>query len=82
MRSSARPSGRARANWLPFAPRAITLLDVIEHFPGDLATRLRPWVDSLPARVERIAIKVPVRDGLLFSMARSILVCPEELGYA
>jgi SAM-dependent methyltransferase len=54
---------------LPFVPRAITLLDVIEHFPGDLATRLRPWVDSLPAGVELIVIKVPVRDGMLFSMA-------------
>jgi SAM-dependent methyltransferase len=56
---------------LPFVPRAITLLDVIEHFPGDLATRLRPWIDALPAGVELIAIKVPVRDGLLFSMARA-----------
>jgi SAM-dependent methyltransferase len=54
---------------LPFVPKAITLLDVIEHFPGDLAARLRPWVEALPSGVELLAIKVPVRDGLLFSMA-------------
>jgi SAM-dependent methyltransferase len=64
-----RPFEKLDLGQLPFVPRAITLLDVIEHFPGDLATRLRPWVDALPAGVELIAIKVPVRDGLLFSMA-------------
>jgi SAM-dependent methyltransferase len=56
---------------LPFTPEAITLLDVIEHFSGDIATRLRAWIAGLPPRVRTIVIKVPMRDGLLFSLANA-----------
>jgi SAM-dependent methyltransferase len=54
---------------LPFIPEAITFLDVIEHFPGDLGARLGRFVRELPAAVRFIVIKVPVREGLLFSLA-------------
>jgi SAM-dependent methyltransferase len=54
---------------LPFIPEVITFLDVIEHFPGDLGARLGPFVRGLPANVRFIVFKVPVRDGLLFSLA-------------
>jgi SAM-dependent methyltransferase len=54
---------------LPFIPEAITFLDVIEHFPGDLGARLGRFVRGLPAAVRFIVFKVPVRDGLLFSLA-------------
>jgi SAM-dependent methyltransferase len=54
---------------LPFVPEAITFLDVIEHFPGDLGARLGRFVRGLPAAVRFIVFKVPVRDGLLFTLA-------------
>ena len=54
---------------LPFLPEAITFLDVIEHFSGDLAQRLGRWLGDLPRDVRFIVFKVPVRDGLLFSVA-------------
>jgi SAM-dependent methyltransferase len=54
---------------LPFIPEAISFLDVIEHFPGDLAARLGRFVRALPSGVRFLVFKVPVRDGLLFSLA-------------
>lgn len=54
---------------LPFIPEVITFLDVIEHFPGDLGARLGRFVRALPPAVRFIVFKVPVRDGLLFSLA-------------
>ncbi|HTV24042.1 MAG TPA: methyltransferase domain-containing protein [Polyangiaceae bacterium] len=54
---------------LPFIPEAITFLDVIEHFQGDLGARLDRFVRGLPAAVRFLVFKVPVRDGLLFSLA-------------
>jgi SAM-dependent methyltransferase len=54
---------------LPFVPEVITFLDVIEHFSGDLAERLGRWLQGLPPEVRLIVLKVPVRDGLLFSLA-------------
>lgn len=54
---------------LPFIPEALTFLDVIEHFPGDLGPRLEKFVRALPGGVRFLVFKVPVRDGLLFSLA-------------
>ena len=54
---------------LPFVPQVITLLDVVEHFSGDLGARLARWLEALPGGVLYIGIKVPMRDGLLFSIA-------------
>jgi len=54
---------------LPFVPQVITLLDVVEHFPGDIGARLARWLEALPDGVLYVGIKVPVRDGLLFSIA-------------
>jgi SAM-dependent methyltransferase len=54
---------------LPFAPRVLTLLDVIEHFPP---TELRPRIDALlralPS-VQIVVVKVPVSSGPLHASA-------------
>ena len=54
---------------LPFAPRVLTLLDVIEHFPP---TELRPRIDrllrALPS-VQIVVVKVPVSSGPLYASA-------------
>lgn len=54
---------------LPFIPEAITFLDVIEHFPGNLGARLDSFSRRLPRGVRFLVFKVPVRDGLMFSLA-------------
>lgn len=54
---------------LPFVPRAISFLDVIEHFPGDLVETFRPWIRDLPPQTELLVFKVPVRQGILFRAA-------------
>ncbi|MEY2932570.1 MAG: hypothetical protein RL033_3319 [Pseudomonadota bacterium] len=63
------PFERLDFTQLGFTPDVISFLDVIEHFPGDLATRLKPWVQRLPASVRWLVFKVPVSDGLMFGMA-------------
>lgn len=63
------PFERLDLSALPFIPEAITFLDVIEHFPGDLGARLQRFVHGLPSAVRFLVFKVPVRDGLLFSLA-------------
>lgn len=54
---------------LGFVPEVISLLDVVEHFAGDLQRRLAPWIERLPSGVRYLVVKVPVQDGLLFSLA-------------
>lgn len=54
---------------LDFVPDTICFLDVLEHFAGDLSVRLSPWLRQLPSDVQRVVIKVPVHDGLLFGIA-------------
>jgi SAM-dependent methyltransferase len=66
---AALPFERLQLSELGFVPEVISFLDVLEHFSGNLAQRLRPWFDALPPSVRRIVIKVPVRDGLLFALA-------------
>lgn len=63
------PFEKLDLSMLPFVPEAITFLDVIEHFPGDLGARLERFVRRLPRAVRFLVFKVPVRDGLLFSLA-------------
>jgi len=63
------PFERLELSALPFMPEALTFLDVIEHFPGDLGARLGRFVRGLPSAVRFVVFKVPVRDGLLFSLA-------------
>ena len=55
---------------LQFKPEVVTFLDVLEHFEGDLGARLAAWMRRLPSSVRLLVFKVPVRDGLLFSLAR------------
>ena len=54
---------------LGFDPEVITFLDVIEHFSGDLTQRLAAWLERLPSAARVLVFKVPVREGLLFSIA-------------
>jgi hypothetical protein len=56
---------------LPFAPHVVSLLDVLEHFPGAQAeAAIRRIVGEL-SDLKRIVIKVPVSDGVLFRTARA-----------
>jgi hypothetical protein len=59
---------------LPFRPRILTLLDVVEHFTPD---RLRPTMASillgLQPGLELVVIKVPDAGGLLYRTARLLL---------
>jgi Zn ribbon nucleic-acid-binding protein len=54
---------------LGFDPEVITFLDVIEHFSGDLTQRLTTWLERLPSATRMLVFKVPMREGLLFSIA-------------
>jgi hypothetical protein len=61
----------AIAGEIGFAPQAMTLLDVVEHFPPALAAeRLAALVRSLRPAV--VAVKVPVREGLLYRSAAAL----------
>lgn len=57
---------------LPFSPRIVSLLDVIEHFPERgperLLQRLR---EELPA-LEWVVLKVPASEGILYRSARAL----------
>jgi hypothetical protein len=55
---------------LSFRPRAMTLLDTLEHFPPDrLVSRLASLRGALGAELELLVVKVPV-PGLLYRGAR------------
>jgi hypothetical protein len=56
---------------LPFRPRILTLLDVVEHFPGPhLADMVRHLVTQLSPELEWVVLKVPVASGLLYRASR------------
>jgi SAM-dependent methyltransferase len=63
------PLEHLRLDELGFIPEAVTFLDVVEHFPGDLTPMFSRWLASLPRGVRFVVIKVPIREGLLFSIA-------------
>src|SRR3569623_224788 len=52
-----------------FAPQGVSFLDVIEHFAGDLRPLFSAWIADLPATVRLVVFKVPIREGLLFSLS-------------
>lgn len=54
---------------LGFTPQIISFLDVLEHFEGDLTVLFGGWLGRLPDGVRLIVIKVPVREGIMFSAA-------------
>lgn len=58
---------------LSFAPRLLTLLDVIEHLPPpDLVCLLGGLVRALSASLELVVVKVPVSAGILFRTAEAL----------
>ncbi len=57
---------------LSFRPRVVTLLDVVEHFPGEgLADRLRRIVSAAGPALELVVVKVPV-PGVLYAGAAAL----------
>lgn len=57
---------------LPFAPRVVSLFDVLEHFPGMQAeAALRRVRKELPD-LKWIVLKVPVSNGILFRLAGAV----------
>ncbi len=55
---------------LPFRPRILTLLDVVEHFPpADLRSWLHGLVDGLRPELALVVLKVPLSEGLFFRSA-------------
>jgi hypothetical protein len=55
---------------LPFRPRLLTMLDVVEHFaPDRLEQHVRTVVAALRPELELVVIKVPVAEGLLHRVA-------------
>lgn len=63
------PLDHLRIHDLGFIPQVVTFLDVIEHFPGDLTAMFSRWIADLPPAVRFLVFKVPIREGLLFSLA-------------
>ena len=62
-----------RLGTLPFRPRVLTFLDVIEHFPAErLSLMFKTVVDQLRPDLELVVIKVPVSDGLLYRTADAL----------
>ncbi|NNB84922.1 methyltransferase domain-containing protein [Corallococcus exiguus] len=58
---------------LPFRPRILTLLDVVEHFPGaHLTDMVRHLVTQLAPELEWVVLKVPVASGLLYRVSRAM----------
>jgi hypothetical protein len=58
---------------LPFPPRVVSFLDVIEHFPENRAQELITRITkSLIGRLEWVVIKVPVSEGFLYRLARKM----------
>jgi methyltransferase family protein len=57
---------------LPFRPRVVSLLDVIEHFPPErLRARVRGIVAACGADLELVVVKVPLA-GLLYAGATAL----------
>jgi hypothetical protein len=55
---------------LPFRPRILTLLDVIEHFsPARVEDHMRVLIDTLRPELEIVVVKVPLAEGLLHRAA-------------
>jgi hypothetical protein len=74
-----------RLGTLPFRPRVLTFLDVIEHFPAErLSSMFKVVIDQLPD-LELVVIKVPVSEGLLYRaagvLARARVFGPREQLY-
>jgi methyltransferase family protein len=66
-----RDMNRAMAR-LPFRPRVLTLLDVVEHFsPSDLVDAFAGLVRSLAPELELVVLKVSLADGLLYRISRA-----------
>ncbi len=58
---------------LPFRPRVLSFLDVVEHFtPQELEPVLRSLTEALRPELARMLIKVPTSEGLLYRVASGL----------
>jgi len=57
---------------MPFAPRVLCFLDVLEHFAGPSYSILEPFMDTFRDSLEFIVIKVPISNGLLYKIANGL----------
>jgi hypothetical protein len=58
---------------LPFRPRILTLLDVVEHFPPEqVCAFLGRLLREIGPQLQLVVIKVPVADGFLYSVSRAL----------
>ena len=58
---------------LAFAPRILTLLDVIEHFPAARCGEIvRDILSTLAPGLELVVVKVPSSEGLLYRIAQAL----------
>jgi SAM-dependent methyltransferase len=71
IRDPARP--RAVAETVPFRPRVLTLLDVLEHVePDRLGDWLAELVDAFRPELAGVLIKVPISSGLMYRSAAAL----------
>lgn len=54
---------------LPFEPRVISFLDVLEHFQGDPVRLLSDWLPAASSKLRALVVKVPVSDGFFYRVA-------------
>jgi hypothetical protein len=57
---------------LSFSPRVVSLLDVVEHFPGDSVAKLFHDLASALPQLEWVVVKVPISSGILFRVAHAL----------
>lgn len=58
---------------LPFRPRVLTLLDVVEHLPPEcVSDALGRLLWEIGPQLELVVIKVPVADGFLYRVSRAL----------
>lgn len=60
-------------NRLPFRPRVVTLLDVVEHFPPEeISNVLASLLREIGPQLQLLVVKVPVADGVLYRVSRAL----------
>ncbi|HEV8534467.1 MAG TPA: methyltransferase domain-containing protein [Candidatus Limnocylindria bacterium] len=58
---------------LPFRPRVLSLLDVVEHFrPDDLTELFGRLLREVGPQLQLVVVKVPVANGFLYRVARAL----------
>jgi hypothetical protein len=56
----------------PFAARAVSFLDVLEHFDANPVLLLRDWLRTTWSGLQYLVIKVPVSNGSFYRLANAV----------